>query len=119
MLVEEGKIQLTIGIEIFTRDEKFAGQRGASRSNFRSRNLRADSASARNDGARPAAPCRGTRLRRNHQNAPVKEASTKGRDAIAQVVRDYDSREMTPQEQVERFSKAPLPISPAPCGSTA
>jgi hypothetical protein len=49
----------------------------------------------------------------------VKEASTKGRDAIAQVVRDYDSREMTPQEQVERFSKAPLPISPAPCGSTA
>jgi CubicO group peptidase (beta-lactamase class C family) len=45
------------------------------------------------------------------QNAPVKEAYTKG-GMYRPGVRDYDSREMTPQEQVERFSKAPLAHPP-------
>jgi CubicO group peptidase (beta-lactamase class C family) len=45
------------------------------------------------------------------QNAPVKEAYTKA--GVYQAgVRDYDSREMSPDEQVERMAKAPLAHQP-------
>jgi CubicO group peptidase (beta-lactamase class C family) len=44
-------------------------------------------------------------------NAPVKDAYVKA--GLAQPgVRDYDSRDMTPAEQVERISKAPLAHQP-------
>jgi len=45
------------------------------------------------------------------QNAPVKEAYTKA-GMYRPGVRDYDSREMTPQEQIERLSSAPLAHQP-------
>src|SRR5581483_7535315 len=44
------------------------------------------------------------------QNGPVKEAYAKA--GLWQSVRDYDSRDMTPQEQVERLGKAPLAHQP-------
>ena len=45
------------------------------------------------------------------QNAPVKDAYTKA-GVYLPGVRDYDSREMTPAEQVERMAKAPLAHQP-------
>jgi CubicO group peptidase (beta-lactamase class C family) len=45
------------------------------------------------------------------QNAPVKEAYAKA-GLVLPGVRDYDSRGMTPQEQVERLAKAPLAHQP-------
>lgn len=45
------------------------------------------------------------------QNAPVKEAYAKA-GLVLPGVRDYDSRDMTPQEQVERLGKAPLAHQP-------
>jgi CubicO group peptidase (beta-lactamase class C family) len=44
-------------------------------------------------------------------NAPVKEAYAKA-GVFQPGVRDYDSRDMTPAEQVERMSKAPLAHQP-------
>jgi CubicO group peptidase (beta-lactamase class C family) len=44
-------------------------------------------------------------------NAPVKDAYAKA-GVFQPGVRDYDSREMTPAEQVERMSKAPLAHQP-------
>jgi CubicO group peptidase (beta-lactamase class C family) len=44
-------------------------------------------------------------------NAPVKDAYTKA-GLFQPTVRDYDSRDMTPAEQVERLSKAPLAQQP-------
>jgi CubicO group peptidase (beta-lactamase class C family) len=46
------------------------------------------------------------------QNAPVKDAYTKA-GVYLPGVRDYDSREMTAAEQVERMAKAPLAHQPA------
>ena len=45
------------------------------------------------------------------QNAPVKEAYAKA-GMYLQGVRDYDSRALTPQEEVERLAKAPLAHQP-------
>ena len=45
------------------------------------------------------------------QNAPVKEAYNKA-GLVLPGVRDYDSRDMTPQEHVERLGKAPLAHQP-------
>jgi CubicO group peptidase (beta-lactamase class C family) len=45
------------------------------------------------------------------QNAPVKDAYAKAGVYLAGV-RDYDSREMTPEEQVERLAKTPLAHQP-------
>ena len=45
------------------------------------------------------------------QNAPVKEAYAKA-GLVLPGVRDYDSRDMTPQEQVDRLGKAPLAHQP-------
>jgi CubicO group peptidase (beta-lactamase class C family) len=45
------------------------------------------------------------------QNAPVKEAYTKA-GVYLPGVRDYDSRDMTPEEQVEGMAKAPLAHQP-------
>jgi CubicO group peptidase (beta-lactamase class C family) len=44
-------------------------------------------------------------------NAPVKDAYVKA-GLVQPGVRDYDSRDMTPAEQVERISKAPLAHQP-------
>jgi CubicO group peptidase (beta-lactamase class C family) len=62
-------------------------------------------------------------------NAPVRDAYTKAGLYLAGV-RDYDARELTPAEEVERLAKAPLAICSAawskprrasgkPCRTTA
>jgi CubicO group peptidase (beta-lactamase class C family) len=112
MLVEEGKIQLTDPVSKFLPEMK----------NLQVSVAQADSTFARltytqvpqareatvQDLLRHTA---GLAYGEITQNAPVKEAYTKY-GMYKAGVRDYDSRDMTPQEEVERLAKSPLAHQP-------
>ena len=112
MLVEDGKIQLTDPVSKFL--PAFKGQRVSV--------ARADAAFARLTYTNVAADREMTvqdLLRHTSglaygeitQNAPVKDAYAKA-GVYLPGVRDYDSRDMTPAEQVERVGAAPLAHQP-------
>ena len=112
MLVEDGKIQLTDPVSKFL--PAFKGQRVSV--------ARADAAFARMTYTSVAADREMTvqdLLRHTSglaygeitQNAPVKDAYAKA-GVYLPGVRDYDSRDMTPAEQVERVAAAPLAHHP-------
>jgi CubicO group peptidase (beta-lactamase class C family) len=112
MLVEEGKVQLTDPVSKFL--PAFKGQRVSV--------ARADAEFARVTYTTVAAEREMTvqdLLRHTSglaygeitQNAPVKEAYAKA-DVYLPGVRDYDSRNMTPAEQIERVGAAPLAHQP-------
>ena len=112
MLVEDGKIQLTDPVSKFL--PAFKGQRVSV--------ARADAEFARVTYTNVAAEREMTvqdLLRHTSglaygeitQNAPVKDAYAKA-GVYLPGVRDYDSRDMTPAEQVERVGAAPLAHQP-------
>ena len=114
MLVEDGKIQLTDPVSKFL--PAFKGQQVS----VRARRCRSSRASPtrhvagrpRDDRAGPAAPHR--RASPMARSPATRRSRTPTRKAGVYLpgVRDYDSRDMTPAEQVERVGKAPLAHQP-------
>jgi CubicO group peptidase (beta-lactamase class C family) len=112
MLVEEGKIQLTDPVSKFLPEMKNLQVSVAQVDATFARISYAQIPQARemtvHDLLRHTA---GLAYGEITQNAPVKEAYAKA-GMYRPGVRDYDAREVTPQEEVERLSKAPLAHQP-------
>jgi CubicO group peptidase (beta-lactamase class C family) len=112
MLVEDGKIQLTDPVSKFL--PAFKGQRvsvaraDAQFARMTYTSVPADREMTVQDLLRHTS---GLAYGEITQNAPVKDAYAKA-GVYLPGVRDYDSRDMTPAEQVERVAAAPLAHQP-------
>ena len=112
MLVEDGKLQLTDPVSKFL--PAFKGQRvsvaraDAEFARLTYTNVAADREMTVQDLLRHTS---GLAYGEITQNAPVKDAYAKA-GVYLPGVRDYDSRDMTPAEQVERLAAAPLAHQP-------
>ena len=112
MLVEDGKLQLTDPVSKFL--PAFKGQRvsvaraDAEFARLTYTNVAADREMTVQDLLRHTS---GLAYGEITQNAPIKDAYAKA-GVYLPGVRDYDSRDMTPAEQVDRLGAAPLAHQP-------
>ncbi|HEX7792334.1 MAG TPA: serine hydrolase domain-containing protein [Afipia sp.] len=111
MLVEEGKIQLTDPVSKYLPAMKTmtvsAAKADAEFAKITYAQVPADREMTVQDLLRHTA---GLAYGEITQNAPVKEALLKA--GIYKTAIDYDARDLTPDEEVERISKAPLAHQP-------